>query len=812
MIFKSNKSVAMPKYLEMVIPYDRCYEEMGIIEASGKYTRMYLVKDIRQECIKDYDGIIAQKKMEEMFRSFPKEICFQFVVHNRLVDEEKCLEKLYLSEGSVDKGLEEVASCYNEVVEDNFPLGHNNMKKVLYFVCGVRCDVVDDAMEVFQVLDGELPGIFDEVYGTRIKALSLVERLKVMHSIFNPGKKDFGDLIRLDDEHGSLKDGGAPGLKEDVKLSHNGAFLDSETMGLDLGNLKYMKLKTKDLVAPSGLNVSKKFIDYGILNENESNKTYFRSFYINSLPREISASFLADITNVSSSMLFSSYYESLDEQLILDALGDRTKNETIVSVNAVRDTISDRKSHRVTKNVEIRDYKESTYFNLSAMDAFKEIVAGDERAFNCVYTITLFSDDPEVLDLDTELLKISAVKFGASVRCLDLQQEKGLMSCLPLCSTFVDAYRVLSSARVSPMSPIGVYDAVKKDGLFMGLNGINDSLILLNRKNNVNLSGVILGSEHSGKSYQMKREIVNALLGSEDKVSVITMSDEYDEFGRRLGGKVVSGFNPDFMDVEAGYGLIDDDLEAKFLFLSAWFCELAVEGKDLTDEDRDKICVRVTEECDGIFERVKGGEALIDVLNEVKGSSDYPYIGECVSKVLKPFRDNGTIDERLCIYKVQSGADIIMMLDYFWNEGIRDKRKGKSNWVFIDGADEVLRSIQGADYLLKYLKNASCMQNVVTFSVDDCLGLFNSSSYVVGFEDVLKCCGYVKLLNQGPIERRKLAKILKIPGVLMPYISNVSPGKGLILTPQSNMAFSDNCGELYPGSGFGEFFGKPGSY
>lgn len=66
----------------------------------------------------------------------------------------------------------------------------------------------------------------------------------------------------------------------------------------------------------------------------------------------------------------------------------------------------------------------------------------------------------------------------------------------------------------------------------------------------------------------------------------------------------------------------------------------------------------------------------------------------------------------------------------------------------------------------------------------------------------------MKLLNQGPVERKKYAELLDIPNALLPYISNVEPGKGIIITPSGNVAFNDNWTELYPEGNFRKLFSK----
>ena len=137
-----------------------------------------------------------------------------------------------------------------------------------------------------------------------------------------------------------------------------------------------------------------------------------------------------------------------------------------------------------------------------------------------------------------------------------------------------------------------------------------------------------------------------------------------------------------------------------------------------------------------------------------------------------------------------------------------DKKKNRSNWIFIDHADALLQQNQAADYLAKYQVNASMMQTILTIVVQNSAALLASPDSAVAYETILQGSGYIKLLSQGPKERKRLSDVLNIPHALISYITNVEPGKGVILTPSSNITFNDNCNELYPDSIFKDLFIK----
>ncbi len=93
-----GKKIAMPKYMEKKIPYEHCYEDMGMIFVEGRYTRMYLVGEINTENIKNYDSEIARGRMNDFFNGFPFSMSFQFLIHNRFVYQEYYLSKLLLGD------------------------------------------------------------------------------------------------------------------------------------------------------------------------------------------------------------------------------------------------------------------------------------------------------------------------------------------------------------------------------------------------------------------------------------------------------------------------------------------------------------------------------------------------------------------------------------------------------------------------------------------------------------------------------------------------------------------------------------------
>lgn len=756
------------------IPFEKCYEEGGIIEAGGRFTRMYLIQDVNPDNAVDYDSMIEEQKISALLNAFPRNVRFQFISHNELIDMDEYLKKILMpGDGSIVK-------TYNRVVYNMADIGHNNLRKVTYLVLSIAADTIDDAYAMFKKLDPIVLEKFKDIYGLEAKGLSTVMRLKVMYNMLNPDKKGFGQKVDL---NGDGK--------------------------IDLKNLKYMKLTTKDLVAPVKWKIGElkgkvidPYVDYSILNAGTPDERYARSFFINSIPKAVSQNMISDFTNISSNMVLSLIYEPIDTQIGLDTVTEHVKENTQVVVKSKNDTIEDRKNHAKSTIKRLKNETERAYFEQAALNLLKTSVAAERKAFKCTITAVLYAPTLELLDRDTGLLKLSASKFAASIRPLDYQQKEGLQTSLPLCSAKVDVARILDSDRLSVMAPINIRDVIKRGGLYYGLNAINGNLVMLNRKNINNYNGVIAGSEHIGKTFQNKREIVNAFIGSHDKINIIAYGDEYDELVERLGGQIVgrSAFN--LFEIEPGYGLTGDDSIFKGYALDAIMMALQ-DAKDFrrsSENAADAIGELIEKETARLLKwvQVNPGADVLEYVSAPGNAKDFPYTRKALEKLHKAYltapmrvdeRDRG---KRVFLYKVNSAVEVLMLMDHFWNLCIRDKKHNESNWLFIDPIDDCIRRIQGSEYISEFMTNASLLKTVFTMVVQESASLIANTDTAAALDNLVTGCGYVKFLNLGPNERRRFCDRLNIPNTLVQYVANVGLGKGLIITPSSNVPFEDS--------------------
>lgn len=765
-----KKSINAPDNITSNIPYVSVYEEEGMFETSqGVFTKTYLIEDIDEKNVKNYNPKVVENAFAKLLNGLPDGMSMQFTIHNKLVQQETFLKKIVQvpdKEEKVNNWINE----YNKTVADNSTIGHNNVKKNKYFTISVNADTAEDAAEMFKNVDQKIRAMFSNICEISVGGLSAVSRMKVLYSMFNPKSNDFG---------------------KNADLRGDGNF--------NLADMKKLALTTKDVVAPQDLKIEK---NYMVLNGD----TYVRSLFITSLPTNISQNLFSDITNVSSNMIFSVIYEPMDSEYGFDAVAKKVKENTVVKQSLKRDTIADRRKKTVVKDEILINENEQSYFEKAALKTIQSAVALQEKMMLCSFVIVLYADNLEILDRDTKLLHLSTSKFACQVKALDLQQIKGLQSALPLCYPSVDVKRAFTISKLSAVSPLNIHEVLQRNGLFCGLNAINDNLILLNRKNNPNLAGIIAGTEHSGKTFQNKREIFNALMSTKDVINVVSDTDEYDEFVKELGGEIIEfPFATNIFAMMNHYGLDDPDMYFKSIVLEAYL-ESLVRSKEklinlnqsvLINEDMEESVDEIGNEVQMLCEtdlNFNNAGAVLKYISE--NASKFPLFVSKFDEIKShltenPYKVDYDGENRFFLYKVKNLTDKIRVMDLLWNRQIDLKMKNKTSWIFVDSVDDLLSSEQSSAFVNTYIKKTNNLQNVLTMVIQNSVKLFTDSATSYRLEEMISSLGYYKLLNQGAIERKRYSDILNIPNTLTNYITTVGIGKGIILTPASNLAFDD---------------------
>lgn len=737
---QQKAALLQKRQIEEKIPYKAVYD-LGIVKTKeGTFSKAYRIEDTTYDDIKNIGMDTISTRFDELIREVSKNFSMQFLIHNSLVSKKAFLEKIKLPKCRKEP-VDEQIELYNGMVEENSWIGHNNVKKNKYFVISVSADTANEARDAFLEYEDGIKELFKRICNIEIMALSSMELLEILYGIYNPSP-DHGRARR------TIKDEGFSSLEA----------------------IRKKKKTTKELIMPDSMDLLD--VDTLILNGN----TYVRSFYITTIPQKVSANLISDITNISSNMIFSCIFEPLDTDVLRSILSKHVEDNTKITRSLIRDTITDRKLKRVRRQEEMITAREEEYFYKAALDDLED----DEVSMMATFVVTLFAGDADELERDTQLLHISTSKFACLVKPVDLEQTKGLSSALPLCVDLVDCKRKFSSKKLSMMPPLCLSEILLKDGIFCGLNSINDNLILLNRKNNPTLAGLISGTEHSGKTFQCKREALNALMSTGDDVFIISETDEYDGFVKKLGGDICSNIFTNPLLIPEGYGM-GSDKYSKCLFLEA-LCALVLEKEEDTAAEVSKFY----DELVLMGERSSSSIYMYIAANQ----EEYPVLSK-VARLLFDYEQEHMFllnsPARLKLIKVKSALEKTMIL-----ENLFAVRKKKCIWIFADSVDEFFLSDTASGFFKDYIDKLNHSGHIFTGVVQSSIKLFSENAGTYRLTDMVNSFGYHKLLNQGAKEREIYTQILNIPTPLVNYITTAELGKGIILTPASSVAFDDN--------------------
>ena len=131
---------------------------------------------------------------------------------------------------------------------------------------------------------------------------------------------------------------------------------------------------------------------------------------------------------------------------------------------------------------------------------------------------------------------------------------------------------------------------------------------------------------------------------------------------------------------------------------------------------------------------------------------------------------------------------MLIVLDSVWNRIVENNKKGRNTWFYIDEIYLLFKTETSANFLFELWKRARKWQGVPTGITQNVSDLLSNETA----KTMLSNCEFVLMLNQAPLDRNILAELLNISTTQLSYITNSSPGEGLIYTGSSILPFVDN--------------------
>ena len=295
------------------------------------------------------------------------------------------------------------------------------------------------------------------------------------------------------------------------------------------------KIKNNEENKLEGIFTEKDFISPSYIKTNnpkylEIDNLYYSSIVVINYYHEQTDLLLKSLIDSNINMNISIFYEKQDPYKIVKDLTYHIGN---VGVD-----IKNKNNNREDIEIAAFTYSDAKYIR-------KEIQINNEDLYYLYIYITLFSEDKK--DLEYQLNKIEGIlqSKGMQTRRSYFREEQGYKSCLPLMINDNDLKtiakrNILTSGLVStyPFISSSVFD---EDGIFVGTNIYNNSLIFIDRYNTSkykNANMCIFGTSGAGKSFYIKLLALRfRLLGIEQ--FIIDPDREYTKLCENLNGTLI---------------------------------------------------------------------------------------------------------------------------------------------------------------------------------------------------------------------------------------------------------------------------------
>ena len=279
-------------------------------------------------------------------------------------------------------------------------------------------------------------------------------------------------------------------------------------------------IQDKDKISPTYINLNNpKYI--------EIEETYYSGIIINNYNREYEELILKNLINSNLNINISIFYEKKDTNKII--------KELTYHIGNVNVEINEKNKNSQDIDLAAFSYNDAKYIRRQMQ------VENEDLYFVYIYIIVF---EKNIKELEKQINKVENIlqASGLQSKKAFFREEQTFLSCLPIMENNIDIKNVskrniLTSGLVStyPFISSSIFD---KEGIYIGTNIYNNSLIFIDRYNNEkykNANICIFGTSGAGKSFFTKLLILRSRLFG-IKQYVIDPEREYTNICKNLNG------------------------------------------------------------------------------------------------------------------------------------------------------------------------------------------------------------------------------------------------------------------------------------
>lgn len=699
----------------------------------------------------EQNGIFS--KYCDLINYFDNTVTFQLTFENQNRSQDGLVKQIQIPAQEDD--FNEIRAEYSEMLTSKLLSGKNGQSCRKFLTFTIEANSYKQAKPKLLNIQTEVIKMF-KGFNVEAKALSGKERLETLYYSLNP--------------------------------------FQSTPFVFDWNEMLKAGWNTKDFIAPSGMKFNKANFEIGA--------SFGAINGMNILAGELPDTILSDFLELQHLFCVNLHVTPLDQITALKFV--KTKLTAVESMKIDEQ----KKASKAGYDPDILPPAIKMYIT-DLEKLLDDLNSKNERLFHISITIRNYARNKKDLGLQLELLKRICQKNNCTLMPCDYLQEDYLSSSLPLGVNKIQVSREMHTSGIAIFVPFTTQELFQVGGTYYGLNTVSGNMIMANRSRLKNPNGLILGTPGSGKSFSVKREILDSFLKTTDDIIICDPEGEYFPLVQHLHGQLIriassseQYINP--MDINFENNMDENPISTKSDFIIS-LCEIIVGGKyGLTAEERSVIdrCVRAiymdffrnqpSREKMPILSDlhnalVKEGEIALRVANSLE-----MYVNG--SQNLFNHRTNIDLKNRIICFDIKELGNqlkkvgMLIVQDNVWNRVTRNRAERKVTRYYIDEFHLLLKEEQTAKYSAEIWKRFRKWGGVPTGITQNVKDLLSSAEV----ENIFDNSDFVYMLNQAAGDRDILAEKLHISPQQMEFVTNSGPGEGLIRYDKIILPFTDN--------------------
>ena len=747
---QEHEKFKVPKNVQDLIPVQTVYSD-GIFQvAPGKFAKSFKFEDINYAVASREDKESMFLKYSEILNSLDSGATTKITINNRRMDRREIARDILLP--PKDDRLDIYRKEYNRILLEK-ATGSTSMVQDKYLTISVFKPTAEDARTYFARVGAELQQHFSRL-GSRLVEMDVYERLKVLFNFYRIGEES----------------------------SYNFNLSDFARRGHSF----------KDYISPDSIEVND---DYFMLGEK-----YGRVMFLKDYAAYISDDIITELTDISRNLML-----SIDIIPIpTDEAVREVENKMLgVETNATnwqrRQNANNNFSAVLPYDIELQR-KETKEF-------LEDLTTRDQRMLFAVVTLVHMADTKKQLDEDTEAIKTASRKKLCQLAVLKWQQMDGLNTALPIGVRKINVMRTLTTESLAVLMPFRVQEIAHKHGIYYGQNAISKNMIIADRRQLMNGNSFIIGVSGSGKSFAGKNEVVNLMLAENADIIIVDPEREYSALVRAMGGEVIhiSATSPNHinaMDLNREYGDGANPVILKSEFILS-LCEqligsgsLGAKQKSIIDRCTARIYWNYQENgYTGLPPTLQDFHTELMMQPEQEARELALAIELFTKGSLNTFAKHTNVDTNnrlICFDILDLGKQLmpigmLVVLDSILNRITRNRAQGRQTFIFIDEIYLLFQQEYSANFLFtlwKRVRKYGAYCTGLTQNLEDLLQSHTARTMLANSE-------FLIMLNQAPTDKYELAKLINISDEQMGYITDVSPGCGLIKVGSALVPFEN---------------------